>query len=413
MKGPACVGRTIGVGGGSMGQRTPSRIFTIHRTAVYVDPASGELRHGAVGSRPVNAGLVVDGTRGRFVYESVGGPRPVACGPDGSRAVEPAAPGGPAGTVFDVVAQEWGGVGLAADGKYLCAEPDGRLTLSRPHCEAWERFVPSDPPRSLGVFEALGLLTPYDIPGMAKRRYGRRRDGGYVLLGDLQDVDAVFSLGIGDEVTFDLELARLGKTIFMFDHTVEGPPVGHANFRFFRQEIAGQSDAAAGRHSVVDLVQRLGCAGRRDLLLKIDIEGGEYEVFAATPRDTLRQFRQITMEIHGLLQLGDAAFRTRFVAAMARLNDDFTLYHVHANNSGALGFVDGFPMADVLELSYLRSDIASRAPSATLYPTALDYANWPPRPDCLLWFYPFLPAAAGDRGRLLESVALANRLLAP
>jgi hypothetical protein len=398
-----------------MEKRAPARLFTIHRTVVYVDPASGQLRHGAVGNSPLNAGFdSEDGAVGGIVFDAGDLRQPIVCGLDGCWRLETAPADGAAGTVLHVVTQDWGWAGLSAEGKYLCAEPDGRITLSRPWCDAWERFEIAELPRSREVFDALGLLTPYDIPEFSRTRVGRCRDGGYVLLDDLDGIEAVYSLGIGDEITFDLELAEMGKKIFMFDHTVDGPPAAHPNFNFFRHEMGTSNDAGAGRFTLQHELERLGCSGRSDLLLKIDIEGAEYDIFSEASRDTLLHFRQMTMEVHGLLGLGDPAFRAKFVSAFSRINSAFTLFHVHANNNGGLGFVDGFVVPDVLELSYVRSDIAARAPSATLYPTVHDYPNWPRRPDYLLWFYPFLPATGGpaiDRNALSASMALSNRAL--
>jgi hypothetical protein len=393
----------------------PARIFTIHRTVVYVDPASGQLRHGPVGSSPVNAGFESAGARGQLVFDAGGLRQPLVCGFEKCQTMDTSEGLATSATTLHVVKQDRGWAGLGADGKYLCAEPDGRMTLSRARCDAWEQFVLSDPPHSQEVFDALGLLTPYDIPQFSKKRFGRCRDGGYVLLDDLENIDAIYSMGIGDEVTFDLELATMGKKIFMFDHTVAGPPVGHPNFHFFRHEIGVTNDEAAGRFTIQRELERLGCAGNPDLLLKIDIDGAEYDVFSEIPRETLRHFRQVTMEIHNLLQLGDPAFRAKFVSAFSRINSVFTLFHVHANNYGHIGFVDGFVIPDVLELYYVRSELVEKEASATLYPTIFDFPNWPPRPDYLLWFYPFLPVATGASGigssALLRSMAMSNRAL--
>ena len=47
------------------------------------------------------------------------------------------------------------------------------------------------------VFEALRLLTPRDVPGIAKARFGGAWDGGYVLLDRIDASAVVMSFGIG------------------------------------------------------------------------------------------------------------------------------------------------------------------------------------------------------------------------
>jgi len=65
--------------------------------------------------------------------------------------------------------------------------------------------------------------------------------------------------------------------------------------------------------------------------------------------------------------------------------------HVHANNVRALKDIGGFVTAPLMEMSYIRSDKVTRAPSRTFYPTEFDAPNIPSKPETNLWFYPYLP----------------------
>ena len=88
---------------------------------------------------------------------------------------------------------------------------------------------------------------------------------------------------------------------------------------------------------------------------------------------------------------------------MAKLNRDFTLFHVHANNfDGADHFhvVDGMPTVNLIELSFIRTAKVRRSPSRTVYPTDLDAPNGEPR-DKLLWIYPYFPTSS-------DSIAFSN-----
>jgi hypothetical protein len=121
---------------------TPSnRLFTSHGTVLYVDPA-GELRHGPADSSPINASLVSDGAYGQIICEAAGARQPIVCLLDRCQTLESAnrrdGPFTP--TILEVVPLKPGAVGLKAGGVFLCAEADGRVTLSRPVCSDWERF---------------------------------------------------------------------------------------------------------------------------------------------------------------------------------------------------------------------------------------------------------------------------------
>jgi hypothetical protein len=392
----------------------PTRVFTIHNNVLYIDPASSQLRHGPVGSSPANAGIVSDGDHVQLVYEAAGLLKPLRCLPDRCQPIDVLSGhnGRPATSVLEVIRRDGDWVALKTEGHFLRAEPDGRVFLSQGECGACEIFTLAKQPHSREVFDALGLMTPHDIVPFNKKRVGWARDGGYVLLDDFDDVGAVYSIGIGGQVSFDETLANVGKHIFMFDHTIERLPVEHANFHFFREGVGAANDEAAAIFTLENLVRRHGHAGRADLLLKMDVEGAELDIFPAVSRETLRHFRQIVFEVHGLLGLGDPAFRAKFVAALSRINSEFTLFHVHANNYGNIGFVDGFAVADVIELSYVRSDLVEKKISTGIYPTPIDFPNRPQRPDHLLWFYPFLPVGnAANGGGFLKSIGTSNRVL--
>jgi Protein of unknown function (DUF5672) len=123
----------------------PARLHTTHGTVLYVEPGAAELRHGGLDGNPANAGLVGDGTAGRIVYEAAGSLRPIVCLADRSHtAADGGNDDGPMGpTVFEIVPLYRRWIGLKAEGRFLCAEPDGRVTLSREVVSAWESFLPS------------------------------------------------------------------------------------------------------------------------------------------------------------------------------------------------------------------------------------------------------------------------------
>jgi hypothetical protein len=140
----------------------------------------------------------------------------------------------------------------------------------------------------------------------------------------------------------------------------------------------------------------------------MDVEGFEYEAFDALPRNQLQRFQQIVFEIHSLHSLADRAFRARYLRVLRKLNEDFTLFHVHANNfdgQNTYSFIAGVPVSNLLELSYVRSDLVNRRPSETLYPTDIDFPNVHPQ-DKKLWFFPFLPTSV----RLVEFLRAEQRM---
>jgi hypothetical protein len=72
-------------------------------------------------------------------------------------------------------------------------------------------------------------MTAKDV---GKVRVGCDRDGGYVMLDDFRNVNSCYSVGIGPEVSWDLDMARRGLPVFQYDHTVKEPPVKHDKLIF-------------------------------------------------------------------------------------------------------------------------------------------------------------------------------------
>ncbi len=242
------------------------------------------------------------------------------------------------------------------------------------------------------VYEALLHLVPRDVVGVAKRRIGGNGDGGYVLLDALTPAQVVMSAGIGPSVTFDLELAGQGHRILMFDHTIDALPGAHPLFTWYREGVAAVSKPGAALFTLQDHMAKLP-ADAVDPILKMDIEGAEWDALAATPRACLARFAQITLEFHTLLDLAEPAFNARVQAALAALALDFVPVHVHGNNFGTIGQAGGFAMVETLEVTYARRDLFETVESTTVYPTRHDTPNFDERPDIALWFFPFLPGS--------------------
>ncbi|MCB8883257.1 FkbM family methyltransferase [Acidisoma cellulosilytica] len=246
--------------------------------------------------------------------------------------------------------------------------------------------------RQRGVFEALALLTPHDLPQEKKIRIGGAGDGGYVLVDRLRPGQPVMSFGIGPSVSFDLDLAQRGHPVLLFDHTIARLPEEHAGFIWFAEGVAGAADPAQKLHTLADHMAKLP-PGADAPILKMDIEGAEWDVLTETSILLMRRFEQIVLELHNLTMLDDTRFRGLAWRALASLSSAFTLCHVHANNFGKIENVSGFPVPETLEVTYIRSDLVQAAPSFTYYPTPLDTGNCLDWPDLPLWFYPFMPTS--------------------
>ncbi len=243
--------------------------------------------------------------------------------------------------------------------------------------------LPNRPVSQRQVLDLLGMLQPRTMPSFEKIRVGGNHDGGYVVPRLALTSDVVVSIGVGSDVSFDLELALGGARIVQFDHTVAGPPVAHEKFAFHR---LGWGPTSSG--DLIDFDTILSTSRIDDAqhpLLKFDIEGAEYDVLEALDADRLRPFEIVICELHGLGGIGTAAFLERVRQSLERLTHYHVPVHLHVNNYGAVAMVAGVPVPDVVEVTLLRRDLDNCAAfSRDPIPGTLDRPNHPFAADICL-----------------------------
>lgn len=244
---------------------------------------------------------------------------------------------------------------------------------------------------SRDVFDVLKLLTPFDID-LSKIQYGNKRDGCYILA-DLPSRGDVMSFGISNDIAFELDMARQSRNVFMFDHTINELPGSHKLFHYEKKGICSEGNSSNELRTLGEHIHSVGGL-RPNSILKMDVEGHEWGVFATSADEILGKFDQIVVELHWLDNLRDSTFRKTVELALRNLNAQFTLFHVHANNCRELSIVEGFMVADVIEVSFIKTDIVTRYPSKTVYPSVINKANFPGYHDYPLLFFPFMPSSA-------------------
>jgi hypothetical protein len=222
--------------------------------------------------------------------------------------------------------------------------------------------------------QLLRMLAPQRAEGVAKIRVGGRHDGGYVMLDDFRGIDGAYSLGIGPDVAWDLAMARRGVPIWQYDPTVSGPPVAHPLFTFQPWRIGIYDDVDAGIVSLGGLIHRNGQV-TAELILKMDIEGTEWEVLAGIDPIRLRVFRQILVEFHALDRVVETDWRERAVTALAHLTRHHQVVHVHGNNLSPIIMAGDLRMTESFEVTLVRRDAYRLVPTEETFPGSCDRAN--------------------------------------
>jgi hypothetical protein len=222
-------------------------------------------------------------------------------------------------------------------------------------------------------------LQPVTLRKCDMKRFGEYRDGGYLLCGNLLDrVESAYSYGIGGYDGWGCEVsAALDVPVHRYDcfntanpECPEGKPVFHA-------ECVGTAPATIdGRpfDSMANQIARNGDAAKR-LVLKIDVEGAEWDAFLETPDEVLQWIDQLVVEFH---RVNDE----RYVNAVRKLKETFHVANLHFNNYSCQGGIEPFPAwaYEVLFVNKRLDDVDPSVPAPVPHP--LDIPNGPERPDC-------------------------------
>jgi hypothetical protein len=239
-------------------------------------------------------------------------------------------------------------------------------------------------------------------------RVGNQADGGYAItLSAIKKSDALLSLGLGENWSFEKEFSEINKnaSIAIYDHTVSlhffvsKVINGLVKFLLLQDSFSNLLARAKRvykylsfwivnpknihhqiRISEASLTNALSGYKSSDMIgLKVDIEGSEWEILKliAVNKD---RFQFLLIEIHDfdkhVEQLRDF---------LGELSGHFVLAHLHANNFETLGS-NGFPK--VFEITLLRSSgtAISAGYRRELPIRGLDVPNAKNRPDFLIKF---------------------------
>jgi hypothetical protein len=239
------------------------------------------------------------------------------------------------------------------------------------------------------MLATLRLISPLLAMNVDKCRVGHPGDGGYVMLDDLNSIGVCYSLGIGLDVSWDLAMAERGASVYQYDHSVERAPAEHPRCHFFRIGITHDRSQAPDFKRIDALIEENGHADRDDMLLKIDIEGHEWDSLDALDPSLFGKFRQIVAEFHGLRLMNIDSFRQRAHRVFSSLRRTHEVIHIHGNNFAGMPVVEGIPIADCIELSFANRRSYSFAPSSEIFPGDLDYPNNSNLPDLFLGCFKF------------------------
>jgi hypothetical protein len=261
--------------------------------------------------------------------------------------------------------------------------------------------------------KSFNFLLPAKVKNLT--RLGRNFDGGYLVCEDtLNKCKNLITFGVGDDTSFERDFHKLKKpnNIHLYDYTVNYKLFFYIILKYLRRFITlratasdviyninnflnfkkfiAQSNVRLFKEKVVSKIKEkndvnldtvfLRLNNNSNNLVKIDIEGSEYEII-----DKLMEFHSniemLIIEFHWINKNKKA-----FKESIKKLNNEFKIIHLHANNYVYEKDNDYF--FDVVEITFLRNGNMPKELNFRYdFPIeGLDYECFPDRPKIAFSF---------------------------
>jgi hypothetical protein len=232
------------------------------------------------------------------------------------------------------------------------------------------------------------MLQPVTLANCDLERFGETNDGGYLMCGNLLgDVRAGYSYGISGYDGWGCEISRTHDVpVHQYDCFNTTRPWCLFGDTIFHEECVGDTtETVDGRFfdTVKNQLARNGVQANR-IVLKIDVEGAEWESLLAMSDDLLLQTDQMAVEFHWAENDAlDWVTDERYLRVVARLRAHFEVAHIHFNNTSCVEDLSPFPSHafEVLFVNKRLAVVSSPARNAII-PHPLDAPNNPAFAEC-------------------------------
>jgi hypothetical protein len=226
----------------------------------------------------------------------------------------------------------------------------------------------------------LSAIRPVRLSNCTMKRFGAPNDGGYLLCENLaSQVQSAYSYGIEGRDEWGCDVSRAyNLPIHQYDcFNLKHPICAGAQFDFHEECVAAGVARLDNRKydSLTSQIGKNGDVGKH-LLVKMDVESAEWDVFAATPDSTFEKIDQLVVEFH---ELDDS----RYVDVIEKLKKSFYIANVHFNNYACMWWSKPFPaLAFEILMVNKRLGVLDGANHWAIYPNPLDAPNRPSSRDC-------------------------------
>jgi hypothetical protein len=231
------------------------------------------------------------------------------------------------------------------------------------------------------------MLQPIAVINCHLKRFGETHDGGYLMCGNLLGrVRSAYSYGISGYDKWGCDISKtLNVTVHQYDCFNTTRPACPDGRTVFHAECVGDTTMTVDGRLFDTMRNQRAKNGDRNkrIVLKIDVEGAEWDSLLSTPDEVLEHIDQMAVEFHWVQ---DEARRwvhnDKYLRVVQRLKQFFAIAHIHFNNGSCITGLEPFPTwaYEVLFVSKRLAAVDRSRTAGGLH--RLDAPNNPSFADC-------------------------------
>ena len=136
----------------------------------------------------------------------------------------------------------------------------------------------------------------------------------------------------------------------MYDHTIKKLPFENKRFHWKKIGLSSKKINNSNMKTLNELLKENGHLNQKNMILKIDIESNEWDIFQELPIKTLKQFKYIIGEFHFSYKNKD-----KYLNLLKKIEKTHQIFHLHCNNC-ATKLIDfyGYRICSYLEISFVQ-----------------------------------------------------------
>ena len=143
----------------------------------------------------------------------------------------------------------------------------------------------------------------------------------------LNDIKYCFSAGVGHTNQFETELNELNIESFLADFSVDESVRDLRKFNFIKKYISS-FDSEKTKNINSWIKENIKFEDLNKTILKLDVEGSEYEILSAINENILKDLKILIVEFHGLEMIGDENTNL-IINSLKKLLNYFYVIHIH------------------------------------------------------------------------------------